>query len=64
MKYVQKRMEWAKLLSGSRLGRERDPPEPDVRSQFQRDCDRIIYSSAFRRLQDKTQCFRWRRATM
>jgi dGTPase len=57
MKEAQRRMEWAKLLSGSRLGRDRDPPEPDVRSQFQRDCDRIIYSSAFRRLQDKTQVF-------
>lgn len=49
-------MEWSKLLSESRLGRT-DMQKKDVRSEYQRDYDRIVYSSAFRRLQDKTQVF-------
>src|SRR3982751_2221195 len=48
-------MEWRDLLSAGRLG---DPkvrtPDP-ARSNFQVDGDRLIFSSAFRRLQDKTQ---------
>jgi dGTPase len=50
-------LNWAQLLTNKRLGRESDPPSTDVRSEFQRDADRIIYSSAFRRMQDKTQVF-------
>jgi len=34
----------------------REPPSP-TRSDFRRDCDRIIHSSAFRRLAHKTQVF-------
>jgi dGTPase len=52
-------MEWKKLLSVQRWGnddRVHDDPEFD-RSQFQRDYDRIIFSSPFRRLQNKTQVF-------
>jgi dGTPase len=51
-----KQMEWNKLLSGQRLGREKYR-EDAYRASFQRDFDRIIFSSAFRRLQDKTQVF-------
>ena len=52
-------MEWEKLLTDSRLG-ERHPAKQklsDGRSEFQKDFDRIVFSPAFRRLQDKTQVF-------
>jgi dGTPase len=39
------------------LGRRYDEPPPAFRSQFQRDRDRIIHCSAFRRLEYKTQVF-------
>jgi dGTPase len=48
---------WIRLLSRRRLGSVADAPPGDVRSDFQRDFDRIVFSSAFRRLQDKTQVF-------
>ncbi|MBU8893017.1 MAG: deoxyguanosinetriphosphate triphosphohydrolase [Bacteroidales bacterium] len=52
-------MNWDKLLSAKRLGTEnREYKNTDeIRSQFQRDYDRIIFSSPFRRLQNKTQVF-------
>lgn len=54
-------MDWVKLLSTRRL----KPPKPsststvagDQRNEFDRDYDRIVYSTPFRRLQDKTQVF-------
>ena len=49
-------MDWHRLLSDRRLGRGPEPDQ-DARTVFQRDYDRIVYSSAFRRLQDKTQVF-------
>jgi len=51
-------MQWEKLLSARRLGSEKIPDGiAETRSEFQRDYDRIIFSSAFRRLQNKTQVF-------
>lgn len=52
-------MKWEQLLSAKRWGSEdkynSDPTE--ARSEFQRDYDRLIFSSPFRRLQNKTQVF-------
>ena len=53
-------MEWKQLLSTRRYGKEADSKEVDleiIRTNFQRDYDRLIFSSAFRRLQNKTQVF-------
>ncbi|MCD8346534.1 MAG: deoxyguanosinetriphosphate triphosphohydrolase [Lachnospiraceae bacterium] len=38
-------------------GRERDEPQCDIRTVYQRDRDRIIHSKSFRRLKQKTQVF-------
>jgi dGTPase len=53
---------WSDLLTDSRIGKEPvegeiAPPGSTARSEFDRDYDRIIFSSAFRRLADKTQVF-------
>src|SRR5664279_3217389 len=40
----------------SRGRRHAEPPSP-TRNAFRRDCDRIIHSTAFRRLAHKTQVF-------
>ncbi|MBN1985872.1 MAG: deoxyguanosinetriphosphate triphosphohydrolase [Prolixibacteraceae bacterium] len=52
-------MDWNKLLSTKRLGMEdwESSQKQEDRSQFQRDYDRIIFSSPFRRMQNKTQVF-------
>lgn len=48
-------MQWSKLLSFRRLGETDTWPYDPSRSPWQVDYDRVIFSSAFRRLQDKTQ---------
>lgn len=48
-------MTWLNCFTSDRFGMM--PESEHVRSQFERDYDRIIFSSAFRRLQNKTQVF-------
>lgn len=52
-------MNWSTLYSARRTGDpERKDANPDhIRTSFLRDYDRIIFASAFRRLQNKTQVF-------
>ena len=51
-------MDWIQLLSIKRFGLEdyRSEKKQD-RTEYQRDYDRLIFSSPFRRLQNKTQVF-------
>jgi len=48
-------MQFDSIFSERRVGSDKIPAGP--RSGFQRDFDRLIFSSAFRRLQNKTQVF-------
>ena len=51
-------MNWNQLISNCRLGQEhRHPERHDVRTEFKRDYDRLIFSAPFRRMQNKTQVF-------
>ena len=51
-------MDWKQLLSAKRWGLEQyHSDKQDVRSEFERDYDRLIFSAPFRRLQNKTQVF-------
>ena len=51
-------MDWKQLLSAKRLGLEQyHSDKQEVRSEFERDYDRLIFSAPFRRLQNKTQVF-------
>ena len=52
-------MNWNQIISTTRLGQEELATNGNKhsRTQFQRDYDRIIFSSPFRRMQNKTQVF-------
>lgn len=52
-------MDWGRLINDKRFGMEdyHDPRKGSLRSDFRRDYDRLVFSSPFRRLQNKTQVF-------
>ena len=52
-------MHWDSLICDKRFGFEHyhDPKKSALRSDFRRDYDRLVFSSPFRRLQNKTQVF-------
>ena len=49
-------MNWQQLIDPTRLGKSTSP-DGGERTPFQRDYDRILFSSPFRRLKNKTQIF-------
>jgi len=51
-----KKKTWETLLSAERIGAGKAPGTPE-RTAFQQDYDRIVFTSAFRRMKDKTQVF-------
>ena len=52
-------MQWPRLINDKRFGLEdyHDSKSRGARSDFRRDYDRLVFSSPFRRLQNKTQVF-------
>jgi len=54
---MKKKLNLNNLYSAIRTGVDQDEKGEDPRSGYQKDYDRIIFSSAFRRLQNKTQVF-------
>src|SRR6195952_320157 len=50
-------VDFNKLYSSKRTGVFSQSESADPRTEYQRDYDRIIFSSSFRRLQNKTQVF-------
>lgn len=52
------KLSWNKLITSKRYGIENNlKMDLDARTEFERDYDRIIFSTPFRRLKDKTQVF-------
>lgn len=52
---AQEKMTWENCISSGRSGQYKSTASS--RSEYQRDYDRLVFSSAFRRLQNKTQVF-------
>lgn len=56
---MTQQMSWPQLINDKRFGLEdyHDPRKGGIRTDFRRDFDRLVFSSPFRRLQNKTQVF-------
>lgn len=56
---INGKMDWSRLINDKRFGLEHyhDPKKNNIRTDFRRDYDRLVFSSPFRRLQNKTQVF-------
>lgn len=56
---MPQKMNWPTLVNDKRFGLEdyHDPKKNLTRTDFRRDYDRLVFSSPFRRLQNKTQVF-------
>lgn len=56
---MSEKMKWESLLNPYRIGEDTTTSKigDKLRSEFERDYDRLIFSHPFRRLQDKTQVF-------
>ncbi|MEL6558402.1 MAG: deoxyguanosinetriphosphate triphosphohydrolase [Bacteroidota bacterium] len=56
---MSEKMKWESLLNPYRIGEDSSVSKlgDKLRSEFERDYDRLIFSHPFRRLQDKTQVF-------
>ena len=56
---MNNKMQWSQLINDKRFGLEHyhDPKKNNIRTDFRRDYDRLVFSSPFRRLQNKTQVF-------
>ncbi len=56
---MSQKMQWPRLVNDKRFGLEdfHDPERRGSRTDFRRDYDRLVFSSPFRRLQNKTQVF-------
>jgi dGTPase len=50
-------MNWQTLFSNRRVGSSQRKEQDHIRGDYMRDYDRLIFSSQFRRLQNKTQVF-------
>ncbi len=59
MSNIKNKMTWERLVNDKRFGLEdyHDPRKNGTRTDFRRDYDRLVFSSPFRRLQNKTQVF-------
>lgn len=51
------RLNWNKLITTKRYKGKTYNLDTDIRNEFEKDYDRIIYSTPFRRMKDKTQVF-------
>ena len=58
------KMDWNRLICDKRFGLEDyHDPRRGVRSDFQRDYDRLVFSSPFSVCRTRRRCFRFRAAS-